>query len=517
MKIRSQVGMVLNLDKCIGCHTCSITCKNVWTSREGMEYAWFNNVETKPGIGYPKEWENQNKWKGGWIRRADGKLEPRIGKRLWVLANIFANPDLPEINDYYEPFDFDYQHLHNAPSGDHQPVARPRSLISGQRMDKIEWGPNWEEILGTEFSKRRKDKNFEQIQADIYGEFENTFMFTLPRLCEHCLNPSCVAACPSGAIYKREEDGIVLIDQDKCRGWRMCVSGCPYKKIYYNWKSGKSEKCIFCYPRIEAGMPTVCSETCVGRIRYLGILLYDADQIEAAASTPDEKDLYQKQLEVFLDPFDPKVIEQAKKDGIPDNVLKAAQESPVWKLAMDWKLALPLHPEYRTLPMVWYVPPLSPIQSAAETGKIGYDGVLPDVDSLRIPVRYLANLLTAGDEEPVKLALKRLMAMRQYKRAETVEGVHDTRALEQVGLSEAQAKEMYRYLAIANYEDRYVIPTSHRELAENAFPERGGCGFSFGDGCGTSTGNNEVNLFGGRKQTVTMVQKISFVKQEGKP
>ena len=297
----------------------------------------------------------------------------------------------------------------------------------------------------------------------------------------------------------------------------MCVSGCPYKKIYYNWKSGKSEKCIFCYPRIEAGMPTVCSETCVGRIRYLGVLLYDADQIESAASTPNEKDLYKKQLEVFLDPFDPKVIEQAKKDGIPDNVLKAAQESPVWKLAMDWKLALPLHPEYRTLPMVWYVPPLSPIQSAADAGKIGYDGVLPDVDSLRIPVRYLANLLTAGDEEPVKLALKRLMAMRQYKRAETVEGIHDTRALEQVGLTEAQAKEMYRYLAIANYEDRYVIPTSHRELAREAFPERGGCGFSFGDGCGTSTGNNEVNLFGGRKQTVTMVQKIDFVKQEVKP
>ena len=295
----------------------------------------------------------------------------------------------------------------------------------------------------------------------------------------------------------------------------MCVSGCPYKKIYYNWKSGKSEKCIFCYPRIESGMPTVCSETCVGRIRYLGVLLYDADQIESAASTPNEKDLYKKQLEVFLDPFDPKVIEQARKDGIPDNVLKAAQESPVYKLAMDWKLALPLHPEYRTLPMVWYVPPLSPIQSAADAGKIGYDGVLPDVDSLRIPVRYLANLLTAGDEEPVKLALKRLMAMRQYKRAETVEGIHDTRALEQVGLTEAQAKEMYRYLAIANYEDRYVIPTSHRELAREAFPEKGGCGFSFGDGCGNSTGTSDTNLFGGRKQTVTMVKKIEFVKQEG--
>lgn len=107
----------------------------------------------------------------------------------------------------------------------------------------------------------------------MYGQFENTFMMYLPRLCEHCLNPSCVATCPSGAIYKREEDGIVLIDQDKCRGWRLCISGCPYKKIYFNWKSGKSEKCIFCYPRIESGQPTVCSETCVGRIRYLGVLL----------------------------------------------------------------------------------------------------------------------------------------------------------------------------------------------------------------------------------------------------
>ena len=50
MKIRAQIAMVLNLDKCIGCHTCSVTCKNVWTSRPGMEYAWFNNVETKPGM-----------------------------------------------------------------------------------------------------------------------------------------------------------------------------------------------------------------------------------------------------------------------------------------------------------------------------------------------------------------------------------------------------------------------------------------------------------------------------------
>src|SRR6201999_3701610 len=104
MKIRAQIGMVLNLDKCIGCHTCSVTCKNVWTTRPGVEYAWFNNVETKPGIGYPKQWENQDKWNGGWKRNADGSIEPRQGGKLKVLSRLFANPNLPEIDDYYEPF-----------------------------------------------------------------------------------------------------------------------------------------------------------------------------------------------------------------------------------------------------------------------------------------------------------------------------------------------------------------------------------------------------------------------------
>lgn len=161
------------------------------------------------------------------------------------------------------------------------------------------------------------------------------------------------------------------------------------QKIYFNWKSGKSEKCIFCYPRIESGQPTVCSETCVGRIRYLGVLLYDADRIEEAASTEHETDLYERQCEVFLNPNDPAVIEEALKQGIPHNVIEAAQKSPVYKLAMDWKLALPLHPEYRTLPMVWYVPPLSPIQSVADAGGLPSNGnILPAVESLRIPVQY---------------------------------------------------------------------------------------------------------------------------------
>ena len=161
--------MVLNLDKCIGCHTCSVTCKNVWTNREGMEYAWFNNVETKPGIGFPKDWENQKRWNGGWRRKANGKIEPKMGAKWRILAKIFANPDLPEIDDYYEPFDFDYAHLQNAPEMQAFPTARPRSKITGERMEKIEWGPNWEEILGGEFSKRSVDYNFEGVEKEIYG------------------------------------------------------------------------------------------------------------------------------------------------------------------------------------------------------------------------------------------------------------------------------------------------------------------------------------------------------------
>ncbi len=505
MKVRAQIGMVLNLDKCIGCHTCSVTCKNVWTSRDGVEYAWFNNVETKPGVGYPKDWENQKRWNGGWERTASGGLQPKQGAKWRILANIFANPDLPEIDDFYEPFDFDYDHLKSAPEMEAFPTARPRSKISGERMEKIEWGPNWEEILGGEFAKRSKDYNFENIQKEIYGQFENTFMMYLPRLCEHCLNPSCAASCPSGAIYKREEDGIVLIDQEKCRGWRMCVSGCPYKKIYYNWESGKSEKCVFCYPRIESGQPTVCSETCVGRIRYLGVMLYDADAIDKAASVADKKDLYQAQLDVFLDPNDPAVQAQARLDGVPEDWIEGAKASPIWKMAMDWKVAFPLHPEYRTLPMVWYVPPLSPIQNAAEAGMIGHDGQMPDVKNLRIPVKYLANLLTAGKEAPVVSALERMLAMRAYMRAKTVDGVIDEGVAKRVGLTAQDIEDMYKIMALADYEDRFVIPTTHREVVEDAYDLRGGCGFTDGNGC--STGADKRSLFGNRKKKFTLPQE----------
>src|SRR5690606_14174981 len=194
--------------------------------------------------------------------------------------------------------------------------------------------------------------------------------------------------------------------------------------------------------------PTVCSETCVGRIRYLGVLLYDADRIEAAASVPDSHDLYEAQLGLFLDPHDPAVVAQARQDGVADNWIEAAKISPTYKMAVEWRVAFPLHPEYRTRPMVWYIPPLSPIQSAAENGDLTITEEMPDIRSLRIPLKYLANLLTAGDTEPVSLALERMIAMRAYMRAKHVDGKLDARIVERVGLTERQVEEMYRYMAI---------------------------------------------------------------------
>jgi nitrate reductase beta subunit len=477
-----------------------VTCKNTWTNRKGVEYVWFNNVESKPGIGYPKQWENQEKWKGGWMLN-NGKLELKSGGRASKLLNIFANPDLPQIDDYYEPFTYNYARLQNAPLSEAAPTARPLSMITGDPMEKITWGPNWEDDLAGEFSKRSVDKNLDNIQKDMLGMFENTFNMYLPRICNHCLNPACVAACPSGSLYKREEDGIVLVDQDKCRGWRFCMSACPYKKVYYNWESGKAEKCIACYPRVESGMPTVCSESCVGRIRYNGIMLYDADKIEALASTSNEQDLYEAQCSIFLDPNDPAVIAAAKAEGINEDWIIAAQKSPIYKMAIDWKIAFPMHPEFRTLPMVWYVPPLSPVQSQIDQGNlpVGPDGAIPLASAMRTPTKYLANLFTAGKEEPIRSSLNRLIAMRSYQRSVHVEGVADTRALEAAGITEDQAKEMYRYLAIANYEDRYVIPTGHEEeRMDDAYGFQGQNGFTFGNDA--SAGISKITLFPRRRK-----------------
>lgn len=488
MRVMAQMGMVMNLDKCIGCHTCSVTCKQAWTNRAGTEYVWFNNVETRPGQGYPRRYEDQETWRGGWELDRRGNLRLKAGGRVRKLLGIFASPVQPELSDYYEPWTYDYQTLVEAPLGDDFPVARPKSLITGEDT-KITWSANWDDDLGGTSQLGHLDPIVEKVRREsedrIRFELEQTFMFYLPRICEHCLNPSCMASCPSGAIYKRSEDGIVLVDQDRCRGWRQCVTGCPYKKIYFNHKSGKAEKCTFCYPRIEVGLPTVCSETCVGRLRYLGLFLYDADRVTAAAATTDPGDLYEAQLDLLLDPEDPDVLAGARAAGIPEDWLDAARRSPVYALAKRFRVALPLHPEYRTMPMVWYVPPLSPVVDLlAEQGHDAEDRdtLFGAIEALRIPVEYLAELFTAGRTDQVTVVLRRLAAMRAYMRDVTLGRDPDPRIPLSVGLDETSLRAMYRLMAIAKYDERYVVPAAHAEQAHEL--EEIGCSLDYDEGPG---------------------------------
>ena len=479
MNVRSQISLIFHLDKCIGCHTCSVACKNIWTDRKGAEYMWWNNVETRPGTGYPTQWENQDFYLGGW-EQSKRELKLRLHSRIQGLLNLFYNPSLPGLRDYYEPFTFRYQDLFNSPEMEDQPTAIPISMITGEPID-IETGPNWDDDLGGSNVYANNDLNLESLPQEVreqLNELERVVFNYLPRICNHCLNPACVAACPSGAIYKRAEDGVVLVNENSCRAWRMCVAACPYKKVYYNWSTGKSEKCILCFPRMETGQVPACSHSCVGRIRYLGVLLYDADRIPDAAAGADDE-LVADLRETILDPFDPEVIAAAKENGIDDGWIESAQKSPAYKFVKEWKLALPLHPEYRTMAMMFYIPPLSPVVSVTDDNlfrlDVSEDGndfePFSRLDAARIPVKYLANLFTVGDEESIRTVLMKLLAVRVYMRRKTVEGEVDAiarNALAEAGISEDEAIAIYKLTTQATMDDRFVFPPYHREMSIEA-------------------------------------------------
>lgn len=489
MDIRSQVSMVFHLDKCIGCHTCSIACKNIWTDRKGAEYMWWNNVETKPGTGYPTKWEDQDIYKGGWVKKGQDIDLKGAGKAKGLL-NIFSNPNLPVIDDYYEPFTYKYLDLIESPAAKDQPTARPVSMITGEPMD-IQAGPNWDDDLSGTPDYARNDPNLENLTAqeqEAMFQLERMAFYYLPRICNHCLNPACVASCPSGAIYKRGEDGVVLINQTVCRAWRMCVTACPYKKSYYNWQTGKSEKCILCYPRLEAGLAPACMHSCVGRIRYLGVILYDADKIHKVASC-EKEDLINSHLDILVDPNDPEVIAAAIENGVADSTIKAAQQSPVYKFVKEWGLALPLHAEFRTLPMLFYVPPLLPVMASVgksdkkqadkmhNIAKYWDDDWLYDtstdelwggIEQSRFPMKYMANLFGAGDESKVVDRVKKLMAVRIYRRWKTVGDISEEKVktvLKDTGLTAEKVDAIYYLTSLAKFDDRFVIPPAHREQA----------------------------------------------------
>jgi len=308
-----QVGTVIDLNKCMGCQTCTVACKSLWTSRPGTGHMRWMNVSTYPGAGYPRDYERMG---GGYT--ADGKPSPG------------ALPDLSACGDALQ---FNHEDVLYGGKG---PVEhlRPRAALTGEAPD---WGYNWDEDEGG-------------------GEWPNAYYFYLPRKCYHCSNPPCLDACAHNAIFKRDEDGIVVIDQSRCHGDRLCVEACPYKAIYYNPVSTRSEKCMMCYPRVEQGIAPACDRQCPGRTRLFG----------------------------FLDDT----------------------TSALHKLVYVHEVALPLHPEYGTQPNVFYIPPFETTRAFAPDGSI--------TDQDRLDVRVLETLFGPGVGAVVaKLRAERAKRLRR--------------------------------------------------------------------------------------------------------
>jgi nitrate reductase beta subunit len=201
------------------------------------------------------------------------------------------------------------------------------------------------------------------------------------------------------------------------------------------------------------------------------VLLYDADRIESVAKQ-DDKDLAAAQRDMILDPFDPQVIEDAKKSGVAAQVIKAAQKSPVYKFVKEWGIALPLHPEFRTLPMLFYVPPLLPVMSMDNQGKQKMaDDFFTTLEQARLPMQYLAGLFAGGNEEEVKAVYRKLIAVRIQRRSVTVgdlPAAEVSKACSVANLSTEAVDAIYRMTALTRIKERIVVPPMLREQAIEA-------------------------------------------------
>jgi nitrate reductase / nitrite oxidoreductase, beta subunit len=259
-----QFAAVFDVNKCIACQTCTLACKTTWTSGKGQEIMLWNNVESKPYGSYPLAW--------------DLKLLKQLGPQAWE-GDSYAGRTIFEA----------------APAGERVLGWRP--------TDRDYAYPN----VGEDDCTGRVEGGAHLTSPHL------AWFFYLARICNHCTYPACLAACPRGSIYKRPEDGIVLVDQSRCRGYRECAKGCPYKKVFYNPLTGTSEKCIACYPKVEQGNVQQCFQNCIGKIRLSGWV-----------SKPED----------------------------------ANPENPLDYLVHIKKLALPLYPQFGLEPNVYYIPPV---------------------------------------------------------------------------------------------------------------------------------------------------------------
>lgn len=286
-----QFAFVFNLNRCIGCQTCTMACKSTWTFSKGQEYMWWNNVETKPYGGYPQHWD---------VKLLKLLEEVNPGGQKWS-GETFEGMTIFEAAKKY--------------------IGDDSQRVLGYLPTDEEWrSPNIYE--DSPVGEKGMEGSFHKEGVKLPEH--KTWFFYLARICNHCSYPACLAACPRNAIYKRPEDGVVLVDQKRCRGYRKCVEACPYKKTMYRPTTRVTEKCIACYPRLEGrdpetnGQPmeTRCMAACIGQIRIQGLVKINKD----GSWTED-------------------------------------RYNPIYYLVKVAKVALPLYPQFGTEPNGFYIPP----------------------------------------------------------------------------------------------------------------------------------------------------------------
>ncbi|HZT81651.1 MAG TPA: 4Fe-4S dicluster domain-containing protein [Gemmataceae bacterium] len=298
-----QFAFVFNINRCIGCQTCTMACKSTWTFSKGQEYMWWNNVESKPHGGYPQHW--------------DAKLLALLeaanpGGQVWNVSQ--TNGDRRPYGTFEGKTIFEAVAKRVGPEG--------AQTVLGYLPTDAEWRhPNIHEDTATGRKGQPGD-----YSGSVSLPAHRVWFFHLARICNHCTYPGCLGACPRQAIYKRPEDGIVLIDQSRCRGYRKCVEGCPYKKAMYRPTTHTSEKCVGCFPRIEgkddalspkgAPLEARCMSACVGKIRLQGLV---------------------------------KIADDGAWAKDPQN--------PLYFLVRERQVALPLYPQFGTEPNGFYIPP----------------------------------------------------------------------------------------------------------------------------------------------------------------
>ncbi|MEE9285838.1 MAG: 4Fe-4S dicluster domain-containing protein [Dehalococcoidia bacterium] len=299
-----QWAFVFNINRCIACQTCSFACKSTWTFSKGQEYMWWNNVETKPYGGYPKFWDAK-------ILKLLDDAHQKSGRPMEWTTSGKDGSERP-YGTYNGMTIFEAAEANETPQ---------QEAALGYEPSDDEWSaPNFYEDTAAGATSARGDTSMEAVQLPEH----KTWFFYLQRLCNHCAYPACLAACPRQAIYKRPEDGIVLIDQARCRGYRKCVAACPYKKTMYRSTTRVTEKCVACYPRIEGkdplfpGQPmeTRCMTSCPGKIRIQGLVR----KTQEGAWAED-------------------------------------RSNPIYYLVKVAKVALPLYPQFGLEPNGYYIPP----------------------------------------------------------------------------------------------------------------------------------------------------------------